>query len=202
MQHSLISKYMILGLLCALVALVIYLGYRAPANQDNLCSLFTEHPSWHQDTLRSQLKWGVPISVQMAIMRQESHFRANASPPFRRILGIIPWGKVSSAHGYVQALNSTWQTYLKQTHQRSARRSSFAKATDFIGWYINDAHQHLRIAKNDGYHLYLAYHEGVSNYQRRSYQHKHWLQALARQVQQQAKIYHKQLTHCHTLHLT
>ena len=61
---------------------------------------------------QSYEKWGVPIPVQMAIMHQESHFVADAQPPRTWLLGIIPWFRPSSAYGYAQAIDETWDDYL------------------------------------------------------------------------------------------
>ena len=138
----------------------------------------------------------MPISVQLAIIKQESHFRANVAPPHKKLLGFIPWSRISSAHGYMQALNSTWQQYLNATHRHSARRSSFANATDFIGWYVNDAHLNLGIPKNNAYLLYLVYHEGAHSYHLKSYKKKPWLMHIARTVEKQANMYHHQLIRC------
>ena len=144
LQHALPTKFLILLSFSIVIFFILYLGYRAPNDQNDICQLFANHPSWYQATLKTQKKWGVPISVQMAIIKRESHFRAYATPPHKRLLGFIPWAPISSAHGYMQALNSTWQDYLKATKQRSASRSNFANATDFIGWYVNDTHKKLR----------------------------------------------------------
>jgi hypothetical protein len=52
-----------------------------PKNSDNICATFRENDEWYEDAKQSSEKWGVPISVQMAIMHQESHFVADAQPP-------------------------------------------------------------------------------------------------------------------------
>jgi hypothetical protein len=58
-----------------------------PKNGDDICSTFREKEDWYDDTKNSFEKWGVPISVQMAIMHQESHFVADAQPPRPWLLG-------------------------------------------------------------------------------------------------------------------
>ena len=47
---------------------------------------------------------GAPVHVQMAILHQESKFIPNAKTPRKYFLGIVPWGRQSSAYGYAQAL--------------------------------------------------------------------------------------------------
>jgi len=51
----------------------------------------------------------------MAIIRQESSFQADAQPPRSRILWIIPGPRPSSAYGYSQALDGTWDWYRQAT---------------------------------------------------------------------------------------
>ena len=53
---------------------------------------------WFETATDMKEKWGVPIHVPMAIMYQESSFKAKARPPKDYFFfGLIPWGRVSSA---------------------------------------------------------------------------------------------------------
>ena len=45
----------------------------------------------------------------------------------------------SSAYGYAQALEGTWDDYRKDTGRRGADRDDFADSSDFIGWYMHGA---------------------------------------------------------------
>ena len=132
----------------------------------------------------------------MAIIKQESHFVGNARPPRDTILWIIPWSRPTSAYGYAQAVDGTWQHYIMQTGKASASRTDFSDAVDFVGWYGDRAHRIAGIAKNNAYDLYLAYHEGIGGYQKRSYLKKRWLIGVAKKVQQQALIYRRQIHGC------
>ena len=168
----------------------------APQNTENLCALFAEKTDWRDENEAAFKKWAVPIHVQMAIMWQESHFVADAQPPRGKILGIIPSFRPSSAYGYAQALDGTWQHYQKNTAQPDAERSDFAQACDFIGWYCDVAHKELGISKWDVYNLYLAYHEGNAGYKRKTYLSKPWLLTVAKKVSNQANYYRQQLENC------
>lgn len=163
---------------------------------DNVCSIFNQYPDWYWATQAAEKKWGAPVSVQMAIMRQESSFIGNARPPRQRCLGFIPWTRPSSAYGYSQALDDTWRKYQRVTGHRSATRKNFSDAADFVGWYIDLAHAQLGIAPNNVYALYLAYHEGLGGYARRSYLRKPWLMKVAKKVSLRSTIYHYQLQGC------
>lgn len=166
-----------------------------PHHQSNVCRIFRQYPQWYWATQDAQKHWGVPISVQMAIIHQESHFNGDARPARERILWVIPWKRPSSARGYSQALNGTWHRYQRETHHNSAR-NNFEAATDFLGWYSYRAHRKLGIPLNNAYALYLAYHEGIGGYARGTYRKQSWLIHVAERVQTQANIYHYQLTRC------
>jgi len=166
-----------------------------PSNVENICSIFNQYPDWYKDAKKAEKKWGIPIPVQMAIIYQESSFNATAKPPRTKLLWIIPWKRPSSAYGYSQALKDTWKDYEQQTGQWS-RRSAFDDATDFIGWYSDQAHKKLGIRPTNTYALYLAYHEGPGGYARRSYLKKPWLIRVSRKVAYRADAYKRQLGGC------
>lgn len=153
---------LIFSALCLLVA-----GCTAspPSQVDNICRIFEEKRSWHRDVKKSAQKWKSSVPIIMAIIYQESRFRADAKPPRRRILGFIPGPRPSDAYGYSQALEDTWNGYRRQTGQRGADRDKFKDAVDFIGWYNQGSVTRLGIARQDAYRLYLAYHEGWGDMQ-------------------------------------
>ena len=167
-----------------------------PRNISNICSMFRQYPKWYWTAQDVQKKWNLPISVLMAVMHQESKFRATIKPPRKRLLGFIPWFRPTSAVGYAQVTNATWRNYQLATGKGGASRTSFYDAADFIGWYANQAHRRVGIPKGDPYKVYLAYHEGIGGYSRRTYLRKQWLMNVARKVQHNAWVYHAQLTRC------
>lgn len=170
-----------------------------PANVNNACQIFGEYPRWYADLAKSRKHWHIPIPVALAIMRQESQFKALAKTPHRTLLGIpLPWTHITTASGYTQAIDSTWSRYQNITHHYWVDRSSFANAADFIGWFASTANRHAGIPMNDAYDLYLAYHEGVRGYIEHNYDQKLWLKNIAWQVQRHAEQYKLQLNHCET----
>ena len=92
----------------------------------------------------------------MAIMFHESKFRRKAKPPRRYILGVIPGKRRSTAYGYSQALDSTWQAYIDQSRNYGARRTNFYDSIDFVGWYMNKSTNLAKISKTDPYNQYLS----------------------------------------------
>lgn len=167
-----------------------------PANPANVCDMFEERRSWYRAAERTEQRWGVPVPVTMAFVYQESYFNARARPERTRVLWVIPWTRPSTARGYAQALNSTWQQYQQETDNVFARRSNFADAVDFIGWYNHYSVARSNIALTDARNLYLAYHEGHSGFNRATYQNKGWLLEATAAVERNAERYQLQYASC------
>ncbi|MBD3670115.1 MAG: hypothetical protein HUJ29_05015 [Gammaproteobacteria bacterium] len=167
-----------------------------PRNMDDACAIFKEKGGWYKSSARSFKAHGVPIHVQLAIVHQESRFRAKARPPRKWILGIIPWFRPSSAYGYAQVKDETWQWYQDKRGGAFADRDDYEDAVDFIGWYGRITYERLGVSKWDAYNQYLAYHEGQGGFKRKTYLKKPWLVDVARKVKTRASRYHTQLSRC------
>ncbi|MBT8099576.1 MAG: transglycosylase SLT domain-containing protein [Gammaproteobacteria bacterium] len=189
-------RWRILGL-CLVYSLgAVGCGTAPPANIENICAIFDEKNKWYRAAKKSEERWGTPIHVQMSIIRQESSFDFNAKPPRKKILGFIPWRRPSNAYGYAQALESTWNTYKKETGRRFADRDDFDDAIDFVGWYTDKSQRIVGISKWDPYNQYLAYHEGRGGWSRKTYRRKQWLVQTAKRVDYRAKEWGAQLGRC------
>ncbi|MBK4214504.1 lytic transglycosylase [Paracoccus caeni] len=183
----------------AIVLLVASCGggdYKAPRNLDNACAIAAERPAYMRAMRATERKWGIPVHVQMASIHQESKFIGDARTPHQYALGVIPIGRQSSAFGYSQALDGTWEEYRKETGNRRAKRDNIRDATDFMGWYMHVSNQRLGISKQDATSQYLAYHEGRSGFARQSYLSKPWLVRVSAQVGQRSEMYRAQLASC------
>jgi hypothetical protein len=167
-----------------------------PTDVNNICSMFREKDGWYDDADDARDRWGSPIPVMMAIMHQESKFRATAKPPRKKILWVIPGPRPSSSFGYTQALDETWDGYVRDAGNYGADRDDFGGSIDFIGWYNHQSYRRSGIKKNDPYHLYLAYHEGQGGFNRRSFKNKEWLIGVAKKVSRRSASYTKQLNGC------
>lgn len=185
----------------AIVMLVASCGggggsFKPPRDLDNACAITSERPAFLQAMRAAQARWGVPVAVQMAAIHQESKFIGDARTPHQYALGIIPIGRQSSAFGYSQALDGTWEEYLADTGKRRARRDDIRDATDFMGWYMDGTARRLGISKGDAASQYLAYHEGRTGFAAGSHLAKPWLMGVAGKVQQRAEMYQLQLASC------
>ncbi|MEL6736875.1 MAG: lytic transglycosylase, partial [Pseudomonadota bacterium] len=90
----------------------------APRNLDDACRIVRQKPDYLRAFRSTERRWGVPVHVQMATIYQESKFVANARTPFRYWAGVIPMGRQSSAYGFAQALDATWDEYRKDQGRR------------------------------------------------------------------------------------
>ncbi len=179
---------------------VLFLGgctTTPPQNPDNLCDIFREKDDWYDAAVQMRDSWGVPIHVPMAMMYQESSFKAQALPPKDYVFfGLIPWGRVSSAYGYSQAKTPTWADYIRESGNSGADRDDFDDAIDFMGWFISKSAKINGVSKWDAYQQYLNYHEGWGGYKRKTYLKKDWLVKVAKRVKQRSLKYAGQLKQC------
>ena len=138
----------------------------------------------------------MPIHVAMAFVHKESSYVSDARPPRSRLLWVIPWTRPSSAYGYAQATSEAWRDYQDARGRWLADRADFDDAIDFIGWYNARSARLLGIARDNAYHLYLAYHEGPTGYRRGAWKNNPTVQSYARRVEQRAESYRRQLARC------
>jgi len=167
-----------------------------PRNLDNACLMLKERKSWSKSLKAVERKWGVPREVILATIYHESRFVAKARTPRKYTLGVIPMGRQSSAYGYSQALDGTWDWYKKSTGKSSARRDNFGDSVDFMGWYMTQTREKTGVSKSDAYNQYLAYHQGHGGFNRRTYRGKSWLLNVASKVRARSKMYGNQLATC------
>lgn len=190
----------IASLRAALLALAVSSCASAPEGppraQHDVCAIFAERPHWQEAAQAAALRWGVPVELQMAIIWQESGFRARVRPPERYALGIIPTGPVSTAFGYPQAIDGTWEWYRRETGNGGAERDDFADAVDFVGWYVDRSRRVNGVPTHDAYNHYINYHEGHAGWRRGAWRQKTWLLQVAERVAVRAARYRGQLSRC------
>lgn len=166
-----------------------------PSNVADICAIYQDNPHWRDAVASASSKWATPADVKMAIIWRESTFRHDARPPYRRVLG-VPTKRLSTAYGYSQALDGTWEWYQQETGRHDADRTDFQDAVDFVGWYMNKTKRSNGVPPSDAFNQYLAYHEGHTGYRRGSWRQKPGVLRAAADVQRQAQIYARQRARC------
>ena len=168
-----------------------------PSKTSNICDIYDEKRSWYRASLRTEKKWGIAPEVTMAFIKHESSYQQGAKPERTRIFfGLLPGKRKSTAYGYAQVTDGTWESYKKATGYRFVSRRDFSDAVDFIGWYNDRSSKKLGIPKNNARLLYLAYHEGMNGYKKGSYRAKPWLLSVSTNVQSTANMYSSQFEKC------
>ena len=166
-----------------------------PQNPDNICLIFEEKKSWYKAAMKSEKRWKIPPYVLMSFVYQESSFKADAKPERTKLLWVIPWKRKSTAVGYSQALNMTWEDYKDETGNSGASRKNFKDSADFIGWYASKGY-YQGFDRLDARSLYLAYHEGYGGFKKKTYRKKQWLIKVADRVQNRSTKYQQQYWGC------
>jgi len=182
-------------LLCVALSAVGCAATR-PTRPNDVCAIFSEKPDWYEEAHDSYVKWGVPIPLQLAVINQESGFSSDIRPPRGTFLWVFPGARPTSAYGYGQVLEGTWDDYQSSRGGVFADRDDFGDVVDFIGWYGAVGERRYGIPKTDPYAFYLAYHEGHKGYVRGTYRKNRELQAIAAEVAQRTRRYARQLGDC------
>ena len=165
-------------------------------NTADSCIIFDEKKKWYKATKKSYDMWKTPIAFQLAVIKQESSFTQFAKPKRKKILGFIPSSRPSTAFGYAQITNPTWDWYKSKTGNQNASRANFNDVTDFIGWYTTQSENMIGIPKKDYYNQYLAYHEGQNGWSKETFKNKEWLIEVAKNVERNTNMFNKQLKSC------
>jgi hypothetical protein len=165
-----------------------------PKNTADGCSIFSERYLWYKYAKKTEIKWGTPIYIQLAIIKMESDFDWLAKPERTKIFKVIPYKRPSSSFGYSQAVKGTWKQYKDETDSPLATRTRYKDSVDFIGWYTNKTYKILKISKNDAFRQYIAYHEGWGNY--KNYKQNQKVIQLAKRVKNLSDRYNSQLKKC------
>ena len=167
-----------------------------PDDVTNACEIFEDKGGWYRSTRRAEKRWGMPKHIQLAIIRQESGFDADAKPERRRFLFVFPGARKSSARGYPQAVEGTWALYRRDSGNRNANRRSFSDAADFVSWYGRQSNRRAGIPMDNAYRQYLAYHEGWEGYRAGRWRNDQALKDIATRVSRTAAVYRAQLDRC------
>ena len=196
----LLLRYMSLNNFFKLVSILLIFIVACTSNQlvntADSCIIFDQKKKWYKATKKSYDNWNTPIALQLAIINQESSFNQFAKPKRKKFLGIIPSSRPSTAFGYAQVTNPTWEWYKSRTGNINASRANFKDITDFIGWYSEQTEKILGISKKDAFNQYLAYHEGHNGWKKRSFNKKKWLIKAAKNVEINSNKYNTQLKKC------
>jgi hypothetical protein len=148
-------KKIIFSLMMALTALVISSCSDSAKVDDSMgvCEILTQNPSWSKALKTARDTYKLPPAFAMAIIYQESKFKAEAK------------SKGSSAYGYAQAIDGIWKHFQKDV-KSNAKRNNFNDSVQFIGWYMAQLAKNSKLKMTDSYNLHMAYMLGTTGFKR------------------------------------
>ena len=85
----------ILGLFVSMVIVSACSLTSKPSSTEDICDIFKEKRSWYKAAKKTEKRWNIPISVTMAILKQESSFIRDAKPNRKKLFGFTPWKRQS-----------------------------------------------------------------------------------------------------------
>jgi len=177
-----VGVFAILGLMVG--TMVSVQPAHSASNIENACKMMQERSGWYRSAVAASQKWQVPIPPLLAIIRQESRFNATAA------------ARGSSAYGFAQALDGTWNRYRHAAKAHNAIRTSFADSVNFIAWYMTETRKRPGLPAEDMAGHYLAYREGIAGFRSTRWAEKPRLISIAQKVAQTAWTYEQQLQNC------
>lgn len=131
------------------------------AQTRDTCALLERNPSWAQALGEAQARWGVDPGVILAVIDQESRFRAAARG--QGATGDNP----ARNFGFSQANLRTWNWFLRDSGWEGARsRTDFEASAHFVGWHFATMAGRIGRPASDTVAQYLVYKMGEGGYRR------------------------------------
>ena len=112
--------------LSLLVSLLSSCASGPPADPNNICRVLADERGWKKDARKAYKRWGLPPHIGFAFIHRESTFDAKAKPERKKLLGVVPLARPSSAFGYAQAIDETWSDYKKAPADDSPNETIWA----------------------------------------------------------------------------
>lgn len=157
----------------------IFLCVPANAQTRDACALLDNHEGWREDLEQASETWGISKGAILAIIDQESRFRANASNGVN--------------YGYAQSNPQTWNWFRREAGRPSASRTDFGDSAHFIGWHFKTMSKRLGLSMDNVAGQYLVYKMGEGGYRARG---NSGGSAHSRQIAVRATMFDYQLTDC------
>ena len=183
-------------MLAATVAAYAARAPQRPQEPEKICSVLDENPEWYSAALEAERRWSAPAPMIFAIIWRESKFASGARAPRKKLMGVVPWRRLSTAYGFPQAVDGTWDWYRQSTGRTDAVRTDFGDSTDFVGWYIARSTEILGLSAEDTAAHYLAYHQGHGGFRSGKWRDSVSLQNVAAQVVFMSRRFDEDLTEC------
>lgn len=163
--------------ICFFVAICICTP--AISQTNDVCALLDNHAGWSEDLDQASEEWGISKGAILAIIDQESRFRATASNGVN--------------YGYAQSNPQTWRWFMRDADRPDASRTDFGDSAHFVGWHFKTMSKRLGLGMDNVAGQYLAYKMGEGGYRARG---NSGGSAHSRQIAARAERFDSQLENC------
>ncbi|MCP4588775.1 hypothetical protein [Pseudoalteromonas sp.] len=143
--------------------------------QLNICEELDNYDEWIEATVSTQLKYGTPISLSLALLE-------------------LPLSDLDKKH--VRPRAADWDEYRIRSERWGASPHEAEDAVDFIGWFTQQSGTRNSISWDDVSAHYLALRLGHGDYQRFDKSKFPELNQQAQQVELRAQRWQRELTAC------
>ncbi len=143
--------------------------------QLNICAELDNNDEWIEATVSTQLKYGAPISLSLALLE-------------------LPLFDLDKKH--VRPRAADWDEYRIRSESWDASPHEVADAVDFIGWFTQQSVKRNSISWGDVSAHYLALRLGHGDYHRFDKSKFPELNLQAQQVGLRAQRWQRELTAC------
>lgn len=148
------------GFWFSLLALWAVVPGLAQAQTRDPCGLLDRQEGWADALKVASQTWRVSPGTLLAVIDQESRFRANA-------MGAGATGPNGVRNfGFAQANLRTWNWFLRDTGRGSGARTDFALSVQFVGWHFATMERRLGIPRDQTVRHYLVYKMGEGGFRR------------------------------------
>lgn len=131
----------------------------------DMCAYYARYPKRYKVQKQYEGASGLSMIDVHTLLELESSVTPYAVPwKKQKRFGLTVLKAQSSAYGYAQVLNATWQDYEQSYPGFWLYRSNFYDSIHFAHWYRNAFHSSLKASTL--YEFYLLYHDGPGRYQR------------------------------------
>ena len=151
----------------------------------NICDYYYQYPNRYRSQKTLAAQGMLPLTDVHAILLSESSLEAFSAPR-----GSFFQKPKSTAYGYAQVVDGTWQDFTEGHPENWLFRVNFYDSVAFIQWY-RMAHGHL-LRSTRLYDYYLLYHDGPKHYIARSFKS----QKLAQKVEHLAMDMRRDFSRC------
>jgi hypothetical protein len=158
------------------------------------CEIFRERPDWYAAAQQTEMRWGLPVSHQLALLTEEWTLEHGKVPTKWR----PDWTRSERPLPGIKSgfFAKTWDQYRTQTGRNPASTNKIDDVLDFMGWYFATLAPRENISPYDPVAQYILWRHGPDDYRAGTWQSNLWLNSQANRFADRARLYMSDLEDC------